>query len=60
MCWSLEASAAMAVAGTAAAVVCWRQGQPLAVWAALGYFTVMEVLQLAGYLTVNDCSSAAN
>ncbi|MFY0312440.1 DUF5765 domain-containing protein [Leisingera sp. D0M16] len=60
MCWSLEASAAMAAAGTAAAVVCWRQGQPLAVWGVLGYFTVMEVLQIAGYLTVNDCSSAAN
>lgn len=60
MCWSLEASAAMVVAGTAASVACWRQGQPVAVWGVLGYFTVMEALQLAGYLTADDCSAAAN
>ncbi|WP_027256069.1 DUF5765 domain-containing protein [Leisingera aquimarina] len=60
MCWSAEASAAMVVAETAAAVVCWRQGQPLAVWGVLGYFTVMEALQLAGYQIADDCSAAAN
>lgn len=56
----MEASAVMTAAGAGAAVVCWRQGQPWAVWGVLAYFTVMEALQLAGYQVVNDCGSAAN
>ncbi|MCV3271484.1 DUF5765 domain-containing protein [Roseobacter sinensis] len=60
MCWSLEASAAMVVAGAAATGVAHRQGQPTAIWATLGYFTVMEALQVAGYMVVDRCGTAQN
>lgn len=60
MCWSPEASAAMVVVGGVATVVAWHRAQPAAIWGTLGYFTVMEALQLAGYGVLDDCGSAAN
>jgi len=60
MCWSVEASAAMVVAGTVATGVAYRQKQAPAIWVALGYFTVMEGLQLAGYGVLDQCNTASN
>lgn len=60
MCWSAAASVAMVGAGAAATVVTARRGMPLPVPLALGYFTVMEALQAAGYAVVDECASPAN
>lgn len=60
MCWSATASMAMVGAGAGATAVCIRRGEPRAVSFALGYFTLMEALQAAGYAVVDDCGSAAN
>jgi hypothetical protein len=60
MCFNASTSAFMVVAGCIAGVVSWRRRQPTAVVSALGYFTIMEGLQAAGYAVVGDCSSALN
>ena len=60
MCWSAGASIAMTAAGGAAMVVSAARGDPKAIWLTLGYFTVMEALQAAGYAVVDQCGSNAN
>lgn len=60
MCWNIEASAAMVVAGAAVTGFAWRQGQPAGIWVTLGYFTAMEALQVAGYLVVDQCGTPEN
>lgn len=60
MCWSLEASAGIVVAGAAATAVTFRRGEPAAIWGTLAYFTLMEALQVAGYLVIDDCGTPAN
>ena len=60
MCWSLGVSTGMVVVGTAATVYTARKGQPAAIYLTIGYFTIMEALQAAGYLVVNQCGLAAN
>ena len=60
MCWSETASVAMVGVGVAAAVVTARSGRPAAVPLALGYFAVMEALQVAGYAVIDQCDSPAN
>lgn len=58
MCWGLSASIVMAGAGTVAVAATARR--PLAIPATIGYFTLMEALQAAGYLVVDQCGSAVN
>ena len=60
MCWSLSVSTGMVIVGAAATVYTARKGQPAAIYLTLGYFTIMEALQAAGYLVVNACGLAAN
>ncbi len=60
MCWSTTASAAMVAVGSVAAVVTARRGMPVMVPVALGYFAVMEALQVAGYAVADQCGSPAN
>jgi hypothetical protein len=60
MCWSESASVAMAGLGTVAAVVTARRGEPRAIPATLAFFAVMEALQAAGYLFIDNCSIASN
>lgn len=60
MCWGLTATVAMTVAGAGATLVTLRRGDPPAFPLVLGYFTVMEGLQLAGYLTLDRCGTPAN
>jgi hypothetical protein len=60
MCWSVEASVGMVVAGTVAATVTYRRGDPSAIWLTPGFFTVMEALQVAGYRVVDQCGTPAN
>jgi hypothetical protein len=60
MCLGITATAAMVGAGAVATVVTLRRGDPPAFPFALGYFTLMEALQLAGYLTLDRCGTPAN
>jgi len=60
MCWSATASVAMVGLGAAATVTTARRGRRWPVPVALGYFSIMEALQAAGYLVIDDCASPAN
>ncbi|MGS4947497.1 DUF5765 domain-containing protein [Meridianimarinicoccus sp. RP-17] len=60
MCWSATASLAMVAAGGAATAVALKRGEPKAIWVTLGFFTLMEALQAAGYAVVDQCGSSAN
>jgi len=60
MCLGITATAAMVGVGSVATVVTLRRGDPPAFPLALGYFTLMEALQLAGYLTLDRCGTPAN
>jgi len=60
MCWSVEASVGMVAIGTIAAAVTYRRGDPPAIWLTLGFFTIMEALQVAGYGVVDQCGTAEN
>jgi hypothetical protein len=60
MCWSGEASVLLATVGfstTAYAVV---RKESVALWAPLGYFSLMEALQAYTYVVINECGSQAN
>lgn len=60
MCWNASASVAMVGLGATATVLLASRGEPKAIWLTLGYFTVMEALQAAGYLVVDNCGSPSN
>jgi hypothetical protein len=60
MCWSAEVSVAMVATGGAATAVSVLRGDPKAVWLTIGYFTLMEGLQAAGYAVVDQCGSPVN
>ena len=60
MCWSVEASVGMVAVGTVASVVTYRRGDAPAIWLTLGYFAIMEALQVAGYRVVDQCGTPAN
>lgn len=60
MCLGLTATTVMVGAGTVATVVTLQRGDPPAFPLALGYFTLMEALQFAGYLTLDRCGTPAN
>lgn len=60
MCWSLPVSAGMVALGGGAAILARRRGSPKAIWVALAYFTLMEALQVAGYLVIDACGTPAN
>lgn len=60
MCWSASASIAMVAIGGGATVLTCIRGEPKGIWLTLGYFTVMEGLQAAGYAVVDQCGSPGN
>lgn len=60
MCWSGEASATLASVGLATTTYAAVRGEKVALWATLGYFTLMEALQAFTYIVIDDCSSPAN
>ena len=60
MCWSSQASVAMTGIGVAAAVISYRRQDPAAIWLTLGYFSVMEMLQVAGYAFIDQCGTTEN
>ena len=60
MCWSAEASMAMVGLGAVATGVTYHRGESAPIWATLGFFTLMEALQVAGYLVLDQCGTTAN
>lgn len=60
MCWGIEVTAGMTVAGVAAAALTARRGEPAAVPLTFLFFAAMEGLQLAGYMVVDQCGTPAN
>ena len=60
MCWSGEASAAIAVGGLSSAYLLRRRGAPKELYVPTAYFVLMEGLQAITYLVVGDCQSPAN
>lgn len=60
MCWSGEASTAMAVAGFGVtAYVAWKK-EPAALWLTLGFFSSMELIQALSYPVIGQCGAPAN
>lgn len=60
MCWGVEVTAGLTLAGIAAAGITARRGDPAAVPLTFLYFAAMEGLQLAGYLVIDQCGTPAN
>jgi hypothetical protein len=60
MCWSGEASTALASVGIAGAAWAAYKKEPFALWGTLGYFAMMEALQAYTYTVINQCGLPAN
>jgi hypothetical protein len=60
MCWSGEASAAIAVGGLTSAYFLKRRGEPKEVYLPTAYFVLMEGLQAATYIVVDECALQSN
>ncbi len=60
MCWSVGATAVMLAGGTAATLVTARRGDPVAIPLTIGWFTLMEALQLWGYAALDRCGTPSN
>ncbi len=60
MCWSGEASTALATIGLSSTVYFWYKKEPAVLWATLGYFSLMEALQAYTYTVIDDCASPGN
>ena len=60
MCWSGEASAVLATVGISATVYLAKKGEPKDLWMPLGYFALMELLQAATYIFIDQCDNPWN
>lgn len=60
MCWSGEASTALASVGIAGAAWAAYKKEPFSLWGTLGYFAMMEALQAYTYTVINQCGLPAN
>lgn len=60
MCWSGEASAALAVLGAVSTGYAIHKKQSIMLWSALGYFTLMEALQAFTYTVIDQCALPSN
>ena len=60
MCWGPGVSATIVGVGVVATVVTTRRGDPIAFPVAIAWFTLMEALQLVGYLVINQCDNPIN
>ncbi len=60
MCWSGEASTVLAVVGLGTTAWAAKRGEPKALWMALGYFSLMELLQAYTYGVIDECGKPAN
>src|SRR4051812_37524971 len=60
MCWSGQASAVLASAGIATTIYAAWKKEPAPLWIALGYFSLMELLQAFTYSVIDDCINPTN
>ena len=60
MCWSGEASAALAVVGLGTTAYAAYKKEPAPLWIALGYFSLMELLQAFTYSVIDQCALPSN
>jgi hypothetical protein len=60
MCWSGEASAVLAGIGIATTVYAAYKKTAAPLWLALGYFSLMEMLQAFTYTVIDQCSLPSN
>jgi hypothetical protein len=60
MCWSGEASAAIALGGFTSAYFLKKKGEPKEIYLPPAYFVLMEGLQAVTYIVVGDCGNAYN
>ena len=60
MCWSIEASAGLAVVGTLGAVYSYKRGDSSLLWVPLVFFSGMELLQALSYPVIGQCFSQQN
>src|SRR4051812_26148544 len=60
MCWSGEASLAVASVGVSGALWARSKGAPAGRWGTVLYFSAMELLQAATYTVIDRCGMPAN
>jgi hypothetical protein len=60
MCWSGEASAALAAVGFLGTAYAAHKREPAALWMSLGYFSLMEALQAFTYSVIDQCGDHSN
>jgi hypothetical protein len=60
VCWSGEASAAIAAAGFSSAYFLKKKGQPKEIYLPPAFFVLMEGLQAVTYIVVDNCGTAPN
>ena len=60
MCWSGEASAVLASVGLATTLYAAYKKEPAPLWIALGYFSLMELLQAYTYTVIDGCGLPSN
>jgi hypothetical protein len=60
MCWSGEASAVVAVIGIGSTAYAAYKREPIVLTTALGYFSLMELLQAVTYTVVDQCGTPFN
>lgn len=60
MCWNGQASAVLATMGLGTTAYAAYKKEPVALWASLGYFSSMELLQAFTYSVIDRCSLPSN
>ena len=60
MCWSGQASLAVAAVGVSGAFWARARGSPRGRWATVLYFTAMELLQAVTYVVIDECGLPSN
>ncbi len=60
MCWSGEASTVLAAVGIGTTVYAAYKKEPAPLWIALGYFSLMELLQAFTYSVIDQCNLPSN
>ena len=57
MCWNGEASAVVAAIGLGSTAYAVYKREPVVLTTALGYFSLMELLQAVSYTVVDQCGT---
>ncbi|MDB5610814.1 MAG: hypothetical protein JWP25_7714 [Bradyrhizobium sp.] len=60
MCWNGQASAVLATIGLGTTAYTAYKKEPVVLWASLGYFSLMELLQAFTYSVIDQCSLPSN